>query len=84
MEFAKPGEDGDTTGEDGDTTGGDDDVTTGGDDNTTGEVVPDSIGEDAEGVTEGVFWGAVDRGGLGGFEETTTGVLLLCAGELEA
>ena len=35
-------------------------------------------------MTDGVFWGAVDRGGLTGFEETTTGVLLLCAGELEA
>ena len=60
------------------------DVTTGEDDDATGEVVPDSIGDDAEGVTEGVFWGAVDRGGLTGVEVTTTGVLLLCAGELEA
>ena len=68
MEFEKTGVDGDTTGEDGD---------------TTGEVVPDSIGEGAEGVTEGVNWGAVDRGGLTGFEGTTTGVLLF-AGELDA
>ena len=44
---------------------------------TTGEeVVPDSIGENAEGVTEGETLGAVERGGLTGLEGTTTGVLL--------
>ena len=50
----------------------------------SGEVVPDSIGEGADGVTEGGTLTAVERGGLTGVEGTTTGVLLLNAGRLDA
>ena len=50
---------------------------------TIAEVVPDSIGDDTEGVTEGETLGAVERGGLTGWEGTNTGVLL-CAGGLDA
>ena len=45
---------------------------------TNGEVVPDSLGEGAEGVTEGTTVGVVESG-----TEGTTGVLS-CGGALDA